>query len=901
MTKSLPPTAFKVIRFGSLTSLAMALFAGSLASAGESDYSGKSGYSGKNGSPGSAIAERARAQKQARLREAEELRAEGIRAYNDGNCELAFAKLGEALEVLPQAPATDKLRSKIVDEYSKAGICYAQELADAYRYAEAKSVLNDVLAADPDNEKAKKLLSDLDDPERYPVAATPQLGEDIAEVNRLLNLAYSHYELGEYDKAEDVYNSVLRIDPYNKAARNGLERVETIRSDYYQSAYDHTRARMLRMVDEGWETSVPLATDLGLGVDPGLDPASDGRAYIETKLKEINLPVVSFIDTPVDEALEFLRLQSIENDTLESDPTKKGVNFILQLPSGGGAAAAPSGGGDDLGLGGLGGDFGGLGGGGNVGNSIPTVSINQLRNVPLIEALRYVCEGAGLKYKIEPFAVVVVPQSDTSGDMYQKVFRVPPDFLESIAASGGGGSSGGAFDPFAAGGGDSGGGIEARPNAREALSQAGVPFGDGSSAVFNPGNSTLTVRNTQAAMELIEILVDSVRLKAPNQVAISSKFIEVQQEDENELGFNWLLGSFGVGPFGVAEDGIQISGGTEGTGVPLLNGDQSSNFPTVTGLGQTNPVTSGLRSGDFGISRGALDAVLGGSASAAAIQTAAPGLLSLTGIFTDPQFQLVIRALDQKKGTDFMSAPSVTTKSGQRAKIEVIREFWYPSEYDPPELPDRVGLTGTETLVTDPITGLVTGNASSSGFPVTPANPTAFVNKNIGVTLEVDPVVGGNGYTIDLNLAPEVIEFDGFINYGTPISAPGTDVFGNSTSTIITENRILQPVFGTRRVQTSVTVWDGQTVGIGGLIREDVQKVEDKVPVLGDVPILGRLFRSRVENKLRRNLMIFVTAELIDPSGRPVNETSAAVDSGLNGLGGPAASALLPSVPTSGF
>ena len=60
---------------------------------------------------------------------------------------------------------------------------------------------------------------------------------------------------------------------------------------------------------------------------------------------------------------------------------------------------------------------------------------------------------------------------------------------------------------------------------------------------------------------------------------------------------------------------------------------------------------------------------------------AAPGIFGLAGVFTDPQFQVVVRALNQKKGVDLLSAPKVTTKSGQRAIIEVVREFRYPTLY----------------------------------------------------------------------------------------------------------------------------------------------------------------------------------------------------------------------------
>ena len=80
-----------------------------------------------------------------------------------------------------------------------------------------------------------------------------------------------------------------------------------------------------------------------------------------------------------------------------------------------------------------------------------------------------------------------------------------------------------------------------------------------------------------------------------------------------------------------------------------------------------------------------------------------------------------------------------------------------------------------------------------------------------------------------------------------------------------------QPVFTSRNVTTSIVIWDGQTVVMGGLIREELTTIKDKVPVLGDIPVLGRLFRSEGEYSRKRNLLIFVTARLVDPAGRAIH------------------------------
>ena len=167
--------------------------------------------------------------------------------------------------------------------------------------------------------------------------------------------------------------------------------------------------------------------------------------------------------------------------------------------------------------------------------------------------------------------------------------------------------------------------------------------------------------------------------------------------------------------------------------------------------------------------------------------------------------------------------------------IEIIREFIYPTEYDPPEIPQEFfggGIQGGGGLggLGGGLAGLGGGGGGAAGgFPVTPANPTSFEMRPVGVTLEVDPVVGPDGFTLELNIAPEVTEFEGFVNYGSPIQTGAVDALGQPTTVVLTENRIEQPVFSTRKLTTSVTIWDGQTVAIGGLIREDVQNVQDKV------------------------------------------------------------------------
>ena len=124
------------------------------------------------------------------------------------------------------------------------------------------------------------------------------------------------------------------------------------------------------------------------------------------------------------------------------------------------------------------------------------------------------------------------------------------------------------------------------------------------------------------------------------------------------------------------------------------------------------------------------------------------------------------------------------------------------------------------------------------------------------------------------------MEFQGFVNYGNPIFSQAPNVIGigqgvatgSTTQVLLTENTINQPIFSVRQVNTQVVLHPGQTVVLGGLMREDVQKVKDKTPIIGDIPLVGKLFRSSSEQHIKKNLLIFVTVWLIDPSGSKIKK-----------------------------
>src|SRR5207237_8718835 len=120
----------------------------------------------------------------------------------------------------------------------------------------------------------------------------------------------------------------------------------------------------------------------------------------------------------------------------------------------------------------------------------------------------------------------------------------------------------------------------------------------------------------------------------------------------------------------------------------------------------------------------------------------------------------VTRVLEKKKWVDLLSGPKGTTKSGQRAIIEIVREFRYPTEFTQPQLP-QIASSGTAAV--NPITGLPI--ATTVPVVVTPTTPTKFETRNTGVTLADEPVVGADGAATDRNLIRQAVEFGDYINH----------------------------------------------------------------------------------------------------------------------------------------
>lgn len=747
---------------------------------------------------------------------------EGGLLYNAGKYQQAADVFSGAYSSLPVSPLTETARAHARRGFAAAACARARELLAEGRHREAETLLKAVTSSDmdPQNAEARRLLQDMADPDRYPPALTPEHMAAARQVAGLLRQADSQLELGDYDAANQTYTQVLRIDPYNSAARRGRERTEQHKARYFEAAKDHHKARMLNMVNAAWEDGIPPTLDqLGAYSDTTQDSlrsAAGNREKIARKLREMTVPKVDFSGASFEEVIEFLRIRS-----RDLDPEGRGVDFVLALPPE--TVARPI----DL----------------------------TLVNIPMEELVRYVSEKAGAAFKIEEFAVKFVSLTEQAGDLFLKTYRVPPGFIETAAAD----AAPAPADPFAAAAPGAGGLSIRRLGAREFLESRGVSFPEGATASYNKTSNLLVMRNTAANHEIVDMLVEQAANSAPKQALISIKWIELNQTNLRELGFDWLLGQFNL----PGSNGVFGGGGT--TGTAQTADDLAANFPmrfpgTDIPIGQF-PMTAGVRSSGEILGRPTLDSLLGENLANLQVDSRSPGQFALSGVLSDPQFQVVARALNQKKGVDVLSVPSIVAKGGQRASIILAREFIYPTEFDPPEIPQQFGNVGGRRG---------RGGSIVTEIPITPTTPTTFEMRRLGAVIEMEPIISENGKEVELLIQPEFTEFEGFIDYASDIEFP-RDPGGNPQDVQRVDNRIIQPIFRTNRVNTSVRIYDGSTVVLGGVVQDRRVKVDDKVPVIGDIPLIGRLWKSKVELSESKSFVVFVSVRVLDPSGQPVN------------------------------
>lgn len=723
--------------------------------------------------------------------------------------EEAVALLQQTLRATPSTTLTRDVHMRLSQAHSQALLLHAETLLQAGRLAEARKTLETQQRSAIADIRATRLSAKLERAELDP--PKPSLAE-----------ASPDFLTTQKEIARWMARGQTQYEAGDlRGAQESFRVVESL-------APDHLQAKaMLLQINRDREGVGPLNRERSRmqmleevgkawqrpGVYAEKDPVgrveASRSAPLAQKLAEIQIPSISFHQVELSKVASTLSTVSEEYDT--SGSGVRGVNIVLLDPAG----------------------------------RNPTVSIT-LRNLSLKRILDFVTDAVGYQYEVQNDAVVVRPGGETTA-LDTAFFPVTRSTV--IRMSGPAPSlspTAPANDPFSlATPMAPGGGSEAQA-LRSFLQQAGVNFDGtpGSSLAYD--GSAMIVTQTARNLERIRNILN--RYNDVRQVEIEAKFIEVQAGALEELGISW----------NVTRRGRMLL--DPATGAPLVDATGAPRYAPkdVYTSGGIRPLAEAFRNSN------SVNAILiDGEAAATTAPPSFPGavlmggsgspLADLSGAVGEFDVQAVIRALSQKQGTDLLSAPKVTVLSGNTASMVVAQEMRYPQSYG--EIQSQVGSSNSS------------GSSGSAGVTVTAGTPQDFATRNVGVELRVTPIVEEDDYSISLDLNPKVTEFEGFVEYGGPSLAI------SSGRTVTVPPGFYQPIFSVREVSTKVTLWDGATLIMGGLTREEVKQVDDRIPVLGSIPGLGRLFRTKGETAQKRNLLIFVTANLVSPGGSPKKQS----------------------------
>ncbi len=209
-------------------------------------------------------------------------------------------------------------------------------------------------------------------------------------------------------------------------------------------------------------------------------------------------------------------------------------------------------------------------------------------------------------------------------------------------------------------------------------------------------------------------------------------------------------------------------------------------------------------------------------------------VFDISGVLGPAQYRSVIYALANQEGVETIFAPKVTVVSGNRAELKEVIRVRYNKTIEEAEDQD-VDVGDAQSVIYD--------------YAVTPKD---WETREYGTKLVVTPSVQTDERTIELEVNPEVSDLLGFRRF------------------VSSRNNVYElPQFFVQNLKTTVLVNDGDTLVMGGLMKNDLIRTKDRTPILADLPWIGRFWRGESEVAKKSNLLIFINAKLVDPSGTP--------------------------------
>ncbi len=755
---------------------------------------------------------------------AEQTLKRGEDRVREGNVEFAAGRYDnaavhylEAVKIYQQAEkqfvalGTESFKSRIDFCRDLIGKCYyyraqdailrADELAASLRFDEAIALCKEAMEYYPEGKKV--LQARIDNMEKRRSAADlrerggteqliPDKGTQEYRIGVLMKQGRELFRIGEYEKSVRKFQEIILMDPYHSEALHNLRAVyrKIAKEGDLRNAVQHKKA----ITELEWKWAGPFRHEDEVVSSNALPEAvrkqEQQKSPLQEKLEAISIRKVDFENVSVARIVKYLQDESRRND-----PEKEGVNIFLRsfvseeekaaAAAKRAAAAAGTGvpaaeGEGDLGLvaveaveavdGVLSGE---------APDNSPKITFFTSDNTTLLQAIQQLAGAAKLKYRIEPHAVVMAPESVALDDMETEFIPLDPSSLGHLASGG--------EDP-------------------EELKQylSGIPFPEGATAIYDPRVSRLIVTNTPENLRSLQLLVDTVLNKPEPQIELIAKFIEVDQNDLQELGFDYMLSY------------------------------NAANAPYGTGA-----------IGDFGAShRLSFDEALTGMMR----NSGTDALFVVSGSARDGNlsYQASVFATNQLDSSDTLASPRILTLQNQEVFIEMTEERPYADEY-----------ADSEETISSP-GGTNNGSNEYSIYTRIGPMPEFGDPEPTGITMRINPItVDVERQTITLeDFNPQVVTFVGYTTYDS-VSSDGAI------------ERMKKPIFDKRDIKTTLTIADGATVVIGGVVDDQVDILNDKIPILGDLPLVGRFFQSRYTRAKKRTLLIFLTCRVVRPDGSP--------------------------------
>lgn len=743
-----------------------------------------------------------------------------------GRLSESIAAIEKARDVLPVLPSTVDEQNRVKELRAKVSGAYFNEAIANRSPKEAESYLQEVKNILGEKHRLYLSLKTYFDEwcktaEAYsPYSLNPALRRDEAEVSTLLAKAKSLYLYGDYLGASRLYDKVLLIDANNTQAKYYKLRISKILSSSVEYDHEMSRTEMLNETSRSWGFGKTYSVETKTADQDSKDDP------IKLKMQRL-LITVTLRNADLQGAIDTL------NELAKSyDPTGRGLDIVIAE-----------------GVQGI--------------EDLPPINLS-IQSQPLSKVLDLILRRANYSYDIRDGIVEVhpatgntnlleveIPSTNAFEKMRKSVTRA--NAAAAVADAGN--------DPWGGGGASAGAEIADEDIPKMYFQKRGIKFSPEDTITCDENVFTV-VHADPKVIEKIRRMIQKLDEDSIKQVSIEAKFIEVSDTALHEATANWRL-----------TKGDQIRAGTY-----------------IRGAHETHAVDSGTKKIRIGSSpqylydddgnvigeqdaemnwtefdnpvpaiNGSLNYGPGGVSNPAGVfANPVPSFVGKIGTLDDYDVHLLLNLLDNKSGADIMAAPSLTVETEQPAEIEIAQLINFPSSYDDPQM--EVSSSGNWNNNNN-------GGSSGSGtVTIAPAVPqfdrtTSEEFEKVGIILNVTPTVNADN-SIKLTIDDlKIMEFEGFMDYG------GLAVSMVGSTIVTTPMTYYQPVFNIRRVKTSVTIADGATMVIGGLMREEIRTVDDKVPILGDLPLIGAAFRGTSKAVQKKNLLVFITGNLISRGG----------------------------------